>query len=466
MFSSVESCLTKRANNRLVASSIMAIRYSFSPRPSNQSCSLVSHCTSSPNRLRRGRQTCTCWIFSFFARHSLPRIIHVRTVSLLASIPCLLPRYSAAKVGPNPSYTGPDKIFTACFSIFSSIRRFDGFPRSPWTTALSPRFFRAYSSRFTCRVLKPSSSAASRCVISFFLAFFNVTSRSRSAWVISSCPSCIPQAWGCQQDISTLLKGDIITLLPQFQDGLEGHYRRIVDYDVDLLPLIESGFDRSLYLARITDITLQKDRVASACGNLRHGLIAVLLVEIDHRYQAAFGREFQSNGLSDTGARASNEADFAGETHGYAGNSVAFGNPCCSRPTSPSYFLVVLNNSHRPSAASDRQRSRRLCIAAELRGWKPRAMSRFCFSTPGDSMPLIITETGRLMAYESASAAVTAPCRTISPLPPMLFMPNAAMLRRFNSGSTFCSKLRKVASKQFKGNCTVSNGKPWESIFR
>src|SRR5450755_2055325 len=85
MFSSVESCRTKRANNRLVASSIMAIRYSFSPRPSNQSCSLVSHCTSSPNRLRRGRQTCTCWIFSFFARHSLPRIIHVRTVSLLAS---------------------------------------------------------------------------------------------------------------------------------------------------------------------------------------------------------------------------------------------------------------------------------------------------------------------------------------------------------------------------------------------
>ena len=26
--------------------------------------------------------------------------------------------------------------------------------------------------------------------------------------------SCIPKAWGCQEDISTLLKGDIITLLP------------------------------------------------------------------------------------------------------------------------------------------------------------------------------------------------------------------------------------------------------------
>src|ERR1700688_1815310 len=42
MFSSVESCRTNRANNRLVASSIMAIRYSFSPRPSSQSCSEVS----------------------------------------------------------------------------------------------------------------------------------------------------------------------------------------------------------------------------------------------------------------------------------------------------------------------------------------------------------------------------------------------------------------------------------------
>src|ERR1035437_8251535 len=63
-----------------------------------------------------------------------------------------------------------------------------------------------------CRVLNPSSSAAAHCVISFFLAFFNVTKRSLSACVISSCPSSIPKAWGCQEDISTLLKGDIITL--------------------------------------------------------------------------------------------------------------------------------------------------------------------------------------------------------------------------------------------------------------
>jgi len=214
MFSSVESCRTKRANRRLVASSIMAIKYSFSPRPSSQSCSLVSHCTSSPNRLRRGRQVWTSLTFARFPRHSLPRIIHFRTVSRLASIPCFFLKYSAASVGPNPWYTGADRICTASRSIFSAIFRFEGLPRSMWTIARSPCFFSAYTSRFTCRTLTPSSSAASRCVISFFLTFLSATSRSRSACVITSCPSCISKAWRCQGDISTLLKGDIITLLP------------------------------------------------------------------------------------------------------------------------------------------------------------------------------------------------------------------------------------------------------------
>jgi len=50
---------------------------------------------------------------------------------------------------------------------------------------------------------------AARPVISFFLAFFNATSRSLSACVMSSCPSCIPKAWGCQDDISTLLKATL-----------------------------------------------------------------------------------------------------------------------------------------------------------------------------------------------------------------------------------------------------------------
>src|SRR5207249_4783219 len=65
-------------------------------------------------------------------------------------------------------------------------------------------------------MLNLNSLAASPCVISFFLVFFNATSRSLSTWVISSCPSCIPKAWGCQDDISTLLKDDILILLPQY----------------------------------------------------------------------------------------------------------------------------------------------------------------------------------------------------------------------------------------------------------
>src|SRR5437667_2922347 len=64
-------------------------------------------------------------------------------------------------------------------------------------------------------MLNLNSLAASPCVISFFLVFFTATSWSLSTWVISSCPSCIPKAWGCQDDISTLLKDDILILLPQ-----------------------------------------------------------------------------------------------------------------------------------------------------------------------------------------------------------------------------------------------------------
>ena len=192
----------------------MAIRYSFSPRPSSQSCSLVSHCTNSPNRLPPRPPACTCLTFSFFPRHSFA------ASSIAApSLCCRRCRVSPAGTPPPTSArtprTPPPRGSSPPLLALSSILRFDGFPRSPWTTALSPRFFNAFSSRFTCRTLNPNSSAASRCVISFFLAFFNATSRSLSACVISSCPSCIPKAWGCQGDISTLLKGDIITLPEQ-----------------------------------------------------------------------------------------------------------------------------------------------------------------------------------------------------------------------------------------------------------
>ena len=53
----------------------------------------------------------------------------------------------------------------------------------------------ARSRRLTCRSVIPSSSAACFCVISFFFAFFRATRRSRSACVISSCPSATSPAW-------------------------------------------------------------------------------------------------------------------------------------------------------------------------------------------------------------------------------------------------------------------------------
>jgi hypothetical protein len=102
MFSSVESCRTKRAVSWLVASSIMWIKYSFSPRPSSQSCSLVSHCTNSPRQSRRGRHS---WIVSIFwprARHNFAPIMICRSASRPIFTLCLLAKYSLASVGPKP----------------------------------------------------------------------------------------------------------------------------------------------------------------------------------------------------------------------------------------------------------------------------------------------------------------------------------------------------------------------------
>src|ERR1039457_1735227 len=195
MFSTVESLTTKRANHRLVASSIMLISKISSPRPSSQSWSLVSHCTSLPNRLRRRRHSCTFSTRRLPGRAHLAPLIHCRTVSRLTSISCFLARYSAASVGPNPRYTDCDRIVTASCSVSALILRLDGSPRSAWATTLSPRRFSCRSRRLTCLSVTPSSSAASFCVISFFFAFFRATRRSRSACVISSCPSATSPAW-------------------------------------------------------------------------------------------------------------------------------------------------------------------------------------------------------------------------------------------------------------------------------
>jgi hypothetical protein len=106
--------------------------------------------------------TWICFTFRFRGCHSLAAIIHFRIVSRLTSIPSRRLNSSLANVGPNPQYSSPDKTRIALPWISPSIRRFDGIPRKPWMTTLSPHFFNANSSRFTCRTLSPSSSAASR----------------------------------------------------------------------------------------------------------------------------------------------------------------------------------------------------------------------------------------------------------------------------------------------------------------
>src|ERR1035441_5613273 len=177
-----------------------------SPRPSNQSWSLVSHCTSSP----------------YTATPRTP-FMDLRDVLLPPSpqlglhhpsphrLPAHLDGVFLAQVlrrqrRPNPRYTGRDRIATASRSVSAMILRLEGSPRRPCATTWSPRRFSSRSRRRTCLSVIPSSSAASFCVISFFFAFFRATRRSRSACVISSCPSGIPQAWSRQQDISTLRK--------------------------------------------------------------------------------------------------------------------------------------------------------------------------------------------------------------------------------------------------------------------
>ena len=60
-----------------------------------------------------------------------------------------------------------------------------------------------------------------------------------------------------------------------------------------------------------------------------------------------------------------------------------------------------------------------------------------------ESMPDTVVETpGTLIAYESASVGVSAPCTIISPEPPMLFMENTAMPLLTATGSTSRSKER------------------------
>src|ERR1035437_10539966 len=99
---------------------------------------LVSHCTSSPHRLRRGRHWCTSTTRTWPTLHNPALAIQRRSVSLLTVIRCSLCRYSLANVGPNPRYTGSERIGMAPLSPPPPRLPLDSPPTQPPITRLVP----------------------------------------------------------------------------------------------------------------------------------------------------------------------------------------------------------------------------------------------------------------------------------------------------------------------------------------
>src|SRR5439155_1726995 len=151
-------------------------------------CSEVSHCSSSPRQLRRGRHTCTSSTSRRFTRRSPAPISHCRSVSLLTSTWWFLARYSQASVGPKSRYFACTS-FSVLVRTLSGRRRFDTRPRPRCTTPRSPSFFTRRSSSLTQRSLTPNCCAA-RCVKCFRFTSCKIFSRSRS-FVLNINISCL-----------------------------------------------------------------------------------------------------------------------------------------------------------------------------------------------------------------------------------------------------------------------------------
>ena len=103
----------------------------------------------------------------------------------------------------------------------------------------------------------------------------------------------------------------------------------------------------------------------------------------------------------------------------------------------------------------------------------PRSSAEIREPPPGSApaFPSILPTDGR-RHRQAHGIAQTLPPESplrdimISPLPPMLFIPSTATPRWRASGTPAVSKLRKVASRQFSGICTVSNGKSCGQHFQ
>src|SRR5262245_29223587 len=174
---------------------------------------LVSHCTSSPRQLRRGRHRCTVFTFRGLAVHAPLSISHFRKVSLLTRIPSRSLRYSAASVGPKSPYSLRYKR-TARSRCLPPIRRWDGFPFRPCTTARSPCFRTRFTNSRTHRSLSPNCSAAARCLRCPCLTSCKTFNRSLCFCVSNNC-SCswaTSQLCPLQPEVSTLPIQELLTL--------------------------------------------------------------------------------------------------------------------------------------------------------------------------------------------------------------------------------------------------------------
>ena len=148
-------------------------------------------------------------------------------------------------------------------------------------------------------------------------------------------------------------------------------------------------------------------------------------------------------------------------------SSACSGNPCCLRPTSASCLAVRLVQLE---AAVRRLRgaARRAGAASRAApiGRKPRAMPQVL---PQHAHRVDAADGASPPAGSSRSAALPPAVTTrfftaCRPRRRASSCRSARCPAARHSGSTCCSKLRKVASKQLSGIWQVSNGKPCDSI--
>lgn len=153
---------------------------------------MANWCSGTPACMTRwsaaGRHLCTSTTSRRPAFHNLAFAIHCRTVSLLTISWCRWRRYSAVSVGPNPRYTGSERMAIACCA---------NFPIGRAPTQLMdyrPVSFAPQLAQQSRHLPFGDAGLLGRLLLRdhSFLAFFRATSLSRSAWGLSVVVLCPP----------------------------------------------------------------------------------------------------------------------------------------------------------------------------------------------------------------------------------------------------------------------------------